>query len=87
MFTGLADFKDIRIVSGDMLRLGGGSMPTHELQAEAKDAKTDTPMKLVQWVRFGSGAYVRMIGIARGDAWSKDFPRFRAIRDGVSPRE
>jgi hypothetical protein len=87
MFTGFADFKDIRIVSGDMLRLGGGSMPTHELQAEAKDAKTDTPMKIVQWVRFGPGAFVRMIGIARADSWSKDFPRFRAIRDGVSPRE
>ena len=28
MFTGLAEFKDVRIVSGDMLRLGGGSMPT-----------------------------------------------------------
>jgi hypothetical protein len=87
MFTGLADFKDIRIVSGDMLRLGGGSMPTHELQAEAKDAKTDTPMRIVQWVRFAPGAFVRMIGIARTDTWSKDFPRFRAIRDGVSPRE
>jgi hypothetical protein len=87
MFTGLADFKDIRIVSGDMLRLGGGSLPTHELQAEAKDAKTDTPMRIVQWVRFGPGAFVRMIGIARADTWSKDFSRFRAIRDGVSPRE
>jgi len=87
MFTGLADFKDVRIVSGDMLRLGGGSMPTHELQAEAKDAKTDTPMKIVQWVRFGPGAFVRMIGISRADAWRKEFPRFRAVRDGVKPRE
>jgi hypothetical protein len=87
MFTGLAEFKDVRIVSGDMLRLGGGSMPTHELQAEAKDAKTDTPMRLVQWVRFGPGAFVRMIGIARADDWGKEYPRFRAIRDGVKPRE
>jgi hypothetical protein len=30
---------------------------------------------------------VRMIGIARANAWSKEFPRFRAVRDGVSPRE
>ena len=87
VFTGLAEFKDVRIVSGDMLRLGGGSMPTHELQAEAKDAKTDTPMRLVQWVRFGPGAFVRMIGIARAGAWSKEYPRFRAVRDGVKPRE
>ncbi len=87
LFTGLPEFKDVRIVSGDMLRLGGGSMPTHEIQAEAKDAKNDTPMKIVQWVRFGPGAFVRMIGISRADAWSKEFPRFRAVRDGVKPRE
>jgi hypothetical protein len=87
MFTGLGEFKDVRIVSGDMLRLGGGSMPTHELQAEAKDAKTDEPMKIVQWIRFGHGVFVRMIGVARANAWSKEFPRFRAVRDGVSPRE
>jgi hypothetical protein len=86
LFTGLADFKDIRILSGDMLRLGGGSLPTHELQAEAKDLKTDTPMKIVQWVRFGPGAFVRMVGVARADIWSKEFPRFRAVRDGIGPR-
>jgi hypothetical protein len=86
LFGGLADFKDIHIVSGDMLRLGGGSLPTHELQAEAKDLKTDTPMKIVQWVRFGPGAFVRMVGVSRADTWSKEFPRFRAVRDGIGPR-
>jgi hypothetical protein len=86
LFSGLSDFKDVRIVSGDMLRLGGGSLPTHELQAEAKDIKTDTPMKIVQWVRFGPGAFVRMVGVSRADAWSKEFPRFRAVRDGIGPR-
>jgi hypothetical protein len=87
LFTGLSEFKDIRIVSGDMLRLGGGSLPTHELQAEAKDTWTDTPMKLVQWVRFGPGVFIRMVGAVRADQWSAAFPRFRAVRDGVVPRE
>ena len=86
LFTGLNDFKDVRIVSGDMLRLGGGNLPTHELQAEAKEAFTDTPMKLVQWVRFGSGVFIRMIGIVRADQWLAAFPKFRAVRDGVAPR-
>jgi hypothetical protein len=86
LFGGLSDFKDIHILSGDMLRLGGGALPTHELQAEAKDLKTDTPMKIVQWVRFGPGAFVRMVGVARADVWSKEFPRFRAVRDGIGPR-
>jgi hypothetical protein len=87
LFTGLAEFKDVRIISGDMLRLGGGNVPTHELQAEAKEAWTDAPMKLVQWVRFGPGAYIRMVGIARADQWLAAFPRFRAVRDGVAPRD
>jgi hypothetical protein len=87
LFRGVGDVKDVQIISGDMLRLGGGTLPTHELQAEAKEAFTDTPMKLVQWVRFGSGTHIRMIGIARADQWSQAFPHFRAVRDGIAPRE
>lgn len=87
LFRGLGDVKDLQIISGDMLRLGRGNLPTHELQAEAKEIFTDTPMKLVQWVRFGSGTHIRMIGIARADQWSAAFPHFRAVRDGIAPRE
>ena len=67
LFAGLGDVKDLHFIngSGDMLRLGGGTLVTHELQAEAKEAFSDTPMKLVQWVRFGSGMFIRMLGIAR----------------------
>lgn len=87
LFTGLGDLKDVRIVSGDMLRLGGGALATHELQAEAKEAFTDTPMKLVQWVRFGSGSFIRMLGVASADQWTTAFPHFRAVRDGIAPHE
>jgi hypothetical protein len=87
LFTGLGDFKDMRIISGDMLRLGGGNLATHELQAEAKEAFTNTPMKLVQWVRFGPGVFIRMVGMARADQWLAAFPHFRAVRDGVAPRD
>lgn len=84
LFTGLSQFKDVNIVSTDMLMLA--NLPTHEIQAEAKDAKTDTPMKLVQWVRFGGGAFIRFVGAARADAWLQAFPKFRAVRDGVKPK-
>jgi hypothetical protein len=87
MFTGLSDFTDVRIVSGDMLRLGGGNLPTHELQAEGKDGKTGTPVKLVQWVRFAPGGFIRMVGVARADQWLAAFSRFRAVRDGITARE
>lgn len=89
LFTRPSDLKDVHIVngSGEMLRLGGGTLLTHELQAEGKEASTEAPMKLVQWVRFGPGAYIQMIGVARADQWSTAFPHFRAVRDGVAPRD
>ena len=85
LFSGYPGLKDIRILGTDLIRLAG--QQTHQLMAEAKDAKTDNDVKIVQWVRFGSGAYVRFLGIARADDWSDAFPRFRAVRDGVGPRE
>jgi hypothetical protein len=84
LFAGLSDFKDVRIVGTDVLRLD--NLQTYEIQAEAKDAKSDAPMKLVQWIRFGNNAFIRFVGIARSDAWSEAFPRFRAVRDGTKPR-
>jgi hypothetical protein len=84
LFSGLSDFKDLHIVGTDVLRLD--NMQTYEIQAEAKDPKSDAAMKLVQWIRFGNGAFIRFVGVARTDAWSEAFPRFRAVRDGTKPR-
>jgi hypothetical protein len=84
LFTGLAEFKDVHIISTDMLMLD--NKPTHEIQAEATDAKTGTPMKIVQWVRFGNRAFIRFVGAARTDVWLQAFPKFRAVRDGIEPR-
>jgi len=84
MFAGLSDFKDVRIVGTDVLKLD--NLQTYEIQAEGKDAKSDAAMKLVQWIRFGNGGFIRFVGIARGEAWAEAFPRFRAVRDGTKPR-
>jgi hypothetical protein len=84
LFAGLNDFKDVRIVGTDVLRLD--NMQTYEIQAEAKDPKSDAPLKLVQWIRFGNSAFIRFVGIARADAWAEAFPKFRAVRDGTKPR-
>jgi len=88
LFTSPGDVKELHVVSGELLKLGaGGSQLTHELQAEALDAFTNTPMKLVQWVRFGNGSVIRMLGIARADQWQTAFTHFRAVRDGIGPHE
>jgi hypothetical protein len=85
LFAGYAGLKDVHILGTDLIRLAG--QQTHQLMAEAKDAKTDADVKLVQWVRFGNGAYLRFLGVAKADSWSDAFPRFRAVRDGVGPRQ
>ncbi len=84
LFSGLNDFKEVRIVGAEMFRLD--SMQTYEIQAEAKDAKTDAPMNLVQWIRFANGAFIRFVGIARKEAWKDAFPKFRTVRDATKPR-
>ena len=60
--------------------------PGHQIIADGKDAAGGASLTLVQWLRFGSGAYMQMIGIARADGWKEAYPRFRSVRDGVDTR-
>lgn len=83
-FSGVSNMKDIRIVSSEPLRLGG--QMGHQILAEARDAKTNDELKVVQWLRFGGNAHLQMIGTARANDWEQAFPRFRAVRDGVDVR-
>jgi hypothetical protein len=53
---------------------------------DAVSGKDNTPVTVVQWLRFGNQNSLRIIGSAPRDAWTKAFPRFRAVRDGIQPR-
>ena len=70
-----------RITGAEAMRIGG--LPGFEIQAEATDPKSGTAFTVVQWLRFGSSGYLRVVGIAKKDDWRQVYPRFRAIRDGV----
>jgi hypothetical protein len=85
LFSSVPGFDDMRIVSTDVIRLQG--VQTHQLMAEAKDAKTHTDMKFVQWLRFGNGAFIRFVGVSRADVWLDAFTKFRAVRDGLGPKQ
>jgi hypothetical protein len=43
-------------------------------------------IEIVQWLRFGTGAYLRILGVAPKENWTSAFMRFRAVRDGLEPR-
>jgi len=37
-------------------------------------------------MRFGSSAYMHMIGVARSDGWVSAYARFRQVRDGIDTK-
>jgi hypothetical protein len=83
-FSGLPPLKDVRISNSEPMRIGG--QPGHEIRAQGKDPQTGTDIQIVQWLRFGSGGYLRILGMAPKQDWTKTFMRFRTVRDGLEPR-
>lgn len=75
-----APVRDLTVTSGESMRINGA--PGNELRATGKDA-SNAPITLVQWLRFGTGGFMRIIGVSPTAEWEAMFPRFRAVRDGV----
>jgi hypothetical protein len=82
--TTIPGVRDARITMSEPLRIDG--MPGYETRIDATSGKDNTAVTVVQWLRFGNQNSLRIIGSAPRDAWSKAFPRFRAVRDGIQPR-
>ena len=78
------NLKDVRVENSEPLRIGG--QQGYQILANGRDAAGGAALTMVQWLRFGGGAYLQMIGIARSDAWKDAYPRFRSVRDGIEPR-
>jgi hypothetical protein len=83
-FDQISGIKDVQIQDAEPLRIG--SQPGYETLAKAKDGQNSSDIMVVQWLRFGSGGYMQMIGIARPDDWSDTFTRMRTVRDSVDPK-
>jgi hypothetical protein len=84
VFGTIPNLKDIRVTSSEPLRIAG--QQGHQIMAQGKDTATGIDVTIVQWLRFGSGAYLHFVGIARTDAWTAAYGRFRQVRDGIDTR-
>ena len=73
-----------RITSSEPVRIDGA--PGYETRVEATTAKDDKPIQLVQWLRFGGNATLRIIAASKKDDWGTAFPRFRAVRDSIQAK-
>ncbi|HEY0331590.1 MAG TPA: hypothetical protein VGC77_21130 [Rhodopseudomonas sp.] len=77
--------RDGHITMSEPVRIDGA--PGFETRIDATSGKANTPVTVVQWLRFGSGSVaMRIIASAPRDDWAKAFPRFRAVRDGLQAR-
>ena len=84
VFATIPNIRDVRITTSEPLRMGG--QQGHQILADAKDPTGAAGLTVVQWLRFGGGAYLQMVGIARAEAWKDAYPRFRSVRDGIDTR-
>jgi hypothetical protein len=82
--TTIPGVRDGRITMSEPIRIDGQA--GYETRIEAISGKDNTPVTIVQWLRFGSQGSLRVIGSSPRDQWAKAFPRFRAVRDGIQPR-
>jgi hypothetical protein len=80
-FNEIGGINDIHDVTSEPLRVGGQS--GYQTLAQAKDVHTGNDVNVVQWLRFGSGGFLQMTGIARREKWANSLSRLRAVRDSV----
>lgn len=76
--------RDGKITMSEPVRIDG--QPGYETRIDAISGKDNTPVTIVQWLRFGGQSALRIVGSSPRDDWTKAFPRFRAVRDGIQPR-
>ena len=82
--TTIPGVRDARITMSEPIRIDG--IPGYETRIDATSGKNNTAVTVVQWLRFGGPNSLRIIGSAPREQWTKAFPRFRAVRDGIQPR-
>jgi hypothetical protein len=82
--TTIPGVRDARITMSEPIRIDGQA--GYETRVDATSGKDNTAVTVVQWLRFGGSNVLRIIGSAPREVWPTAFPRFRAVRDGISPR-
>ena len=83
-FGQIVGIKDVQITMSEPLRIGGQS--GFQTMAQAKDMKTGEDIMVAQWLRFGTGGFMQMIGMAKAGVWSTELTRLRAVRDSIQPK-
>jgi len=80
-FDSIAGIKNPQITMAEPIRIN--NQRGFETVAQAKDSRTEADIKVVQWLRFGSGGFLQMVGITLANLWDKELSRLRTVRDSI----
>jgi hypothetical protein len=80
-FDTIGGIKDTKITMSEPLRMNG--QQGYQTMAQAKSVQGDTDIMVVQWLRFGTGGFIQMVGMGRAGDWANTLGRLRAVRDSV----
>jgi hypothetical protein len=81
----IAGLRDVKMTNNEPLRID--STAGYETRIEGVTGKDNTPVRVVQWLRFGSGqSTLRIVASAPQAEWSEAFTRFRTVRDSISAK-
>jgi hypothetical protein len=80
-FNEIGGIRNVHLTMSEPLRVGGQS--GFQSMADAQDARSGADVKVVQWLRFGSGGFLQMIGIAPAETWTASLARLRTVRDSI----
>jgi hypothetical protein len=80
-FAAIGGIKDVQITMAEPVRLE--QQDGFETVAHAKDAESGADLMVVQWLRFGNGSFVQMVGIARAAIWDSELARLRSMRASI----
>jgi hypothetical protein len=81
MFNEIGGIRQVRITMSEPLRIGGQS--GFQTMAEAQDVRSGADVRVIQWLRFGGGGYLQMVGIGGAGGWTNVLSRLRTVRDSV----
>jgi hypothetical protein len=81
LFDRIGGLAEVRVQDAEPMRIG--NQPGYQTLAKAKSPQSGTDLMVIQWLRFGTGGYMQMIGLARADIWPAVFMRLRTVRDSI----
>ncbi len=81
-FRTIQGLSDVQVTMSEPVRVE--NQEEFETVASAKDTGTGASVMVIQWLRFGDGGFLQMVGVSRTDIWESELTRMRTIRDGIA---